>query len=273
LKENVFVLYLKAALLAVVEGITEFLPISSTGHMIVLDEFLKLSPDKQFSDAFMVIIQLPAILAVVVYFWKDLWPFKADRQETMARIGLWIKIVAAFIPAAIFGFLLDDFIEARLFNVPVVAAALFVGGIVLVALERRTPSNRMPTARDIAARTAIWIGCFQCLAMIPGTSRSAATIIGAMLLGTSRLAAAEFSFFLAIPTMMGATTLKLIKNGVAFTAEQWIAIAIGSIISFIVAYVVVAAFMNYIRRHDFKPFGYYRIALALVVLAVFYLLR
>ncbi len=266
-----FVILLKAAILGVVEGITEFLPISSTGHMILVDEFLRISPDKIFADAFMVMIQLPAVLAVVVYFWKDLWPFVSERTERDARIVFWIKIVAAFFPAAVLGALLDKTIEAKLFNPYTVAIALLVGGIVLIALEWRPRKGKIAAARDLTFATAIAVGFIQCLAMIPGTSRSAATIIGAMLLGASRVAAAEFSFFLAIPTMVGATGFKILKHGMHFTGAQWLAVFVGSVVSFIVAYAVVAVFMNYIRRHDFKPFGYYRIALAVLVLGYFLL--
>lgn len=266
-------IYLKAVILAVVEGFTEFLPISSTGHMILVDEFVKLSPDKAFVDAFLIMIQLPAIVAVVAYFWKDLWPLVKDADETKARIVLWIKIVIAFLPAAALGALLDNFIEAKLFNPVVVAIALLAGGVLLIALEYRRRQVVFATAREIAFGTAILIGFIQCLAMIPGTSRSAATIIGAMALGTSRVAAAEFSFFLAIPTMFGATAYKVMKTGLHFTAEQWLVVGVASVVSFAVAYAVVAVFMNYIRRRDFKPFGYYRIALAVVVLLYFALHR
>ena len=263
-------IYLKAGLLAIVEGITEFLPISSTGHMILLEEYLKLSADKVFVDSFMVMIQLPAILSVVVYFWKDLWPFVGDRTKTWSRISLWVRIGIAFLPAAVLGALLDDLIEKHLFNPVTVAVALVVGGILLIVLEYRRHPGVVATARDITLATAIGIGVIQCIAMIPGTSRSAATIIGAMLLGASRVAAAEFSFFLAIPTMFGAAAFKLLKNGLRFSGEQWAVIAVASVVSFLVAYAVVAAFMNYIRHRDLKPFGYYRIALGILVLAYFY---
>jgi len=266
------VIYLKAIILAVVEGVTEFLPISSTGHMILVDEFLKISPDASFSEAFMVMIQLPAILSVVVYFWKDLWPFVKDRDETQARIVLWAKIVIAFLPAAVLGVLLHHLLQ-KLFNPYTVAATLLAGGVILILLERTQRIGKIPTVREIGFQTALLIGFIQCIAMIPGTSRSAATIIGAMLLGASRVAAAEFSFFLAMPTMFGATAFEILKNGLHFTGEQWAVVAVGSVVSFAVAYAVVAAFMNYIRRHDFKPFGYYRIVLGVLVLGYFLFLR
>lgn len=261
--------FLKAVLLGVVEGITEFLPVSSTGHMILVDEWVKLSTDKAFVDSFLVVIQLPAICAVVLYFLKDLWPFVKERKETLARIGLWVRIVAAFFPAAVLGALLDKKIEAYLFNPVTVGIALLAGGVVLIALEWKPRTGTMATARDIPLGITIGIGFIQCLAMIPGTSRSAATIIGAMLLGASRLAAAEFSFFLAIPTMFGATAFKLLKHGLHFTGDQWMLIGIGSAASFFVAYAVIAVFMRYIRERRFTVFGVYRIALGILVLAYF----
>jgi len=260
---------LKAAGLGVVEGVTEFLPISSTGHMILVDEWIRLSSDKAFADAFMVVIQLPAIMAVVVYFFRDLWPFAGDRGETVSRMKFWARILIAFLPAAVIGALFDSAIEEKLFNPVTVAMALLIGGVVLIALEWRPRAGAIPTARDIPLAVAVGIGCIQCIAMIPGTSRSAATIIGAMLLGASRVAAAEFSFFLAIPTMFGATAYKLLKHGIGFTGEQWTLIAAGSLVSFLVAYAVIAAFMRYIRERSFIPFGIYRIALAVLVLAYF----
>jgi undecaprenyl-diphosphatase len=268
----VIYLFLKAVILGVVEGVTEFLPISSTGHMILVDEFLKLSSDKAFSEAFMVIIQLPAIFAVVLYFWKDLWPFVKDKDETLGRIVLWVKIIVAFLPAAFFGLLLHHSIE-KLFNPYTVATTLLIGGVILIFLERRRHVGQVPTARDIGFKMAFLIGLIQCIAMIPGTSRSAATIIGSMFLGASRIAAAEFSFFLAIPTMFGATAFEVLKNGLHFTGEQWAVLGVGSIVSFAVAYVVITGFMNYIRRHDFRPFGYYRIVLGILVFGYFLFIR
>lgn len=262
--------FLKAIFLGLVEGITEFLPVSSTGHMILVDEFMKLTSNKPFDDAFMVVIQLPAIFAVIVYFWKQLWPFGHDTDTRNATFLMWTRIVTAFLPAAVIGLLFHKQIEADLFNGLTVAIALLVGGIVLLIIERRDHRGAVATVGDIGFGMALWIGFFQCLAMIPGTSRSAATIIGAMVLGASRPAAAEFSFFLAIPTMLGATALTLWKMGAHFTANQWILTALGSVVSFVTAYAVVAAFMNYIRTRDFKPFGVYRIVLAVAVLGYFW---
>lgn len=257
--------YLKAVLLAVVEGITEFLPISSTGHMILLEDSLRLSQNEAFANAFMVLIQLPAVLAVVVYFWRDLWPVEQGHCSP-EKLTLWGKIIVAFLPAAVFGFAFDDLIEERLFNSTTVALALIVGGVALLLLERRRHRERFSSVHEITYAIAVLIGLFQCLAMIPGTSRSAATIIGAMVLGAGRAAAAEFSFFLAVPTMMGATAVKLVKEGVAFSPREWGLIAVGSLASFLVAYAVVALFMGFIRRRDFVPFGYYRVALGALVL-------
>jgi undecaprenyl-diphosphatase len=261
--------YLKAVLLAVVEGITEFLPISSTGHLKLLDEFVDLGHGPEFAHAFIVMIQLPAILSVVLYFWHDLWPFGGDAERRDRIIVQWFKIAVAFIPAAVLGPFLADAIEGVLSGVYVIAGALFVGGILLVVLERLQTKTKHETVGDIGFAVAFGIGVFQCLAMIPGTSRSAATIIGAMLLGCSRAAAAEFSFCLAIPTMLGATVFTLLKTGADFTGTQWGLLAVGSVVSFITAYAVVAFLMTYIRRHDFSAFGWYRIALAIVVIVYF----
>jgi undecaprenyl-diphosphatase len=262
---------LKAILIAVVEGITEFLPISSTGHMILVDDFLKLSQNKSFTTAFEVIIQLGAIVSVVVYFWKDLWPFSGTPERQKATWTLWMKVVVAVLPAVVLGLMFDDTIEEHLFNSKVVAISLLVYGIALIVLERfnaKKTSFKINSVSAIPFGLAIAIGCFQCLAMIPGTSRSAATIIGAMLLGLSRGAAAEFSFFLAIPTMAGATLLTIVKNGMSFSSFEWLVIGIGFVVAFLVAYAVIKFFMAFIRKHDFSVFGYYRIALALIVLIV-----
>lgn len=264
--------FLKAILLAVVEGFTEFLPISSTGHLILLDRLVQLSVDREFTDSFIVMIQLPAILSVVLYFWKDLWPFHRDDGERRARFGLWVKIVVAFLPAAVLGVLFDDFMESHLFNPAVVAGALLVGGIVLIALEQRHRAGPFSSARDIPVRTALFIGLIQCIAMVPGTSRSAATIIGAMLLGSSRVAAAEFSFFLAVPTMLGATVFTVAKRGLYFDAMEWAVLGVGSVASFLMALAVVAALMKFVQRHNFTVFGWYRIALAVIVVWYFFLL-
>ena len=258
--------YLKAVLLAIVEGATEFLPVSSTGHLIIVDAFVKLTGDPAFNSAFIVVIQLPAILAVVVYFWKDLWPFSHTGEQRTDIFRLWTKTIAAVVPAIVLGALFDDFLEAHLFAPVPVAIALIVGGIVLIVIERMHRKVVYENVPDIPLRTAVFIGVIQCLAMVPGTSRSAASIIGAMSLGAGRRAAAEFSFFLAIPTMFAATGYKMMEQGFGFTGEQWALLATGSIVSFAVAYAVIAAFMGYIRRRSLESFGYYRIGLGALIL-------
>lgn len=279
--------FLKVLILGIVEGITEFLPISSTGHLILVGEFLTLEP-KEFQNAFNVIIQLGAILSVVVLYFNTLNPL--DKKKLVKRVGkekadelsflerfkyldkktmrLIAKIIVGVIPAMVLGLLFDDLIDKYLFNKITVAIALIFYGIIIIIMERRnkTKSFKFETLDEISLKTAFFIGFFQCLAMVPGTSRSAATIIGAMILGCSRTASAEFSFFLAIPTMIGATLLKIIKVGLAFTSYQWILILIGSVVSFAVAYAVIVKFMGYIKKHDFKVFGIYRIILGAIVL-------
>lgn len=264
---------IKALILAFVEGFTEFLPVSSTGHLILVNNWIDFTGS--FSNSFSVIIQFGAILSVLLLYFNRLNPFSkkksaSKRQETL---NIWKKIIVGFLPAAVFGFLLDDFIDKYLFNPITVAIALFVWGIVIILLENRKKSPRFESVSDITYKSALLIGFVQCLAMIPGTSRSAATIIGAMLIGCSRTAAAEFSFFLAIPTMAGATTLKLLKSGISFTTHEWIVLAVGVVGSFIVALVVISFFMNYIKKKDFKIFAYYRILLSLLVFSYFMFLK
>ena len=259
----------KAIVISIVEGITEFIPISSTGHMILVEEFLHLSDNKTFTTAFEVIIQLGAIFSVVVFFWNDLWPFAGDKVKQKATWNLWFKVLAAVLPAAVLGFLFNDLIEEKLFNSKVVAITLIVYGIILIVLERFNAGKKEFKYNQVSSipySLAIVVGMFQCLAMVPGTSRSAATIIGAMLLGFSRAAAAEFSFFLAIPTMAGATLITIAKNGTSFSGVEWTTIGIGFLVAFLVAYAVIKLFMGFIRKHDFSVFGYYRIALGVVVL-------
>jgi undecaprenyl-diphosphatase len=258
--------FVNAFILAVVEGITEFLPISSTGHLILVESFLSLGNDKDFTETFIVIIQFPAILSVCLYFWRQLWPLR-DGKLDRDIVSLWMKVAVAFLPAAVLGLLLDDFIES-LFDNAVVAVTLILGGIVLIAIERREHEAKTDSIGALSYKQAIGIGLIQCLAMIPGTSRSGATIIGGLLLGASRSVAAEFSFFLAIPTMVGATSLKLMKNGLDFSGHQWALIALGSIVSFVVAYGVIAFLMAFIKKHSFSVFGIYRIILGIVVLVV-----
>ena len=260
---------INAVILGIIEGLTEFLPISSTGHLILLEDVFTLTGSIGFRQTFMITIQLPAILAVVLYFWKRLWPFQQER-EFSEIYTLWFKIGVAFLPAVVLGVLFSGLIETWLFGSLSVAIALIAGGIVILAIERARLKPKHGTVNDINLKTAFCIGLFQCLAMIPGTSRSAATIIGAMLLGANRQAAAEFSFFLAIPTMFGATTYKIVKTGLHLENREWFLILLGGLVSFITAYIVVAVFMNYIRRHSFTPFGYYRIVLGILILVLIF---
>lgn len=262
--------FIKAVILGIVEGVTEFLPISSTGHLILTNEFIRL--DKEFAKVFEVVIQLGAILSVIVYFWDRLFPFSSQKtiEQRQEVWTLWMKTIVGVIPAVIAGVLFADKIEELLFNSYVVASALIIGGIILLVIEKSNSKSRFDTVKSLTYKTAAGIGLIQCLAMIPGTSRSAATILGAMALGTSRAVAAEFSFFLAIPTMIGASGYTLLKYGLSFTAQQWIVLGIGFVVSFLVAWAVIAVFMNYIRRKDFKPFAYYRIVLGIIVFAYFF---
>jgi undecaprenyl-diphosphatase len=263
---------LSAVILGIVEGVTEFLPVSSTGHLILVNQFVDFS-DPAFSKMFDVVIQLGAILSVVIFFWKRLWPF-GSRKPLDAKLAVWqtwIKAVIAVLPALVIGALFGSKIQEKLYNPYVVAAALVSWGIVLVVIEKQKRTGSIDTISKLSYLTALWIGFIQCLAMIPGTSRSGVTIIGAMLLGTTRIIAAEFSFFLAIPTMVAATGYSLMKFGTRMHAHQAVILAVGFIVSFLVAYAVIAAFMKFIRNHNFIPFGIYRIILGAVVLAYFFL--
>lgn len=267
---------LKAVLFGIVEGITEWLPISSTGHMILLDQLVKLKVSEEFYEMFQVVIQLGAILAVVLLFFHKLNPF-SPKKSPKARNQtwqLWFKVIAAFIPSAVLGLLLDDWMDAHLYNYVVVAIALIVYGVAFLYLEdgngRIAP--RIKSVHAIDYKTALLIGAFQCLSLIPGTSRSGSTILGAILLGVGRSAGAEFSFFLAIPTMVGASGLKLVKflaSGVSVTGVEIGVLLIGCLVSFLVSFLVIKALMDYVRSHSFRVFGIYRIALGIVVLIYF----
>ena len=264
---------IKVFILSLVEGLTEFVPVSSTGHMIIVDQFLKLSDNKVFVDAFKIIIQLGAILSVVVYYWKKIFPFAKGntKQESMDIIAMWVKIVIAVIPAVILGLKFDDIIEEKFFNSLTVSIMLVFYGILLIWIEtRKKKEDKIKSIKEMTIPLALGVGLFQCLAMIPGTSRSAATIIGGVLLGLNRVLATEFSFFLAIPTMLGATLLKIVKIGNVLTMEEWFLIGLGFVLSFIFAYAVIKVFMNYIKKHDFKVFGYYRIILGIIMLLLFF---
>ncbi|MGL4970601.1 undecaprenyl-diphosphate phosphatase [Cetobacterium sp.] len=260
--------FLLVIILGIVEGMTEFVPVSSTGHMILVERFIN-SPlvSKEFMDNFLVIIQFGAILSVVAYFWKDLTPFVKTKEEFKEKMSLWSKIIVGVLPAGIIGLLADDYISKFFMdNTTVVASMLILYGIIFLLVERKQFNGSITSIKNMSYKLAFGIGFFQCLAMIPGTSRSGATIVGALLLGVSRAAAAEYSFFLAIPTMAGATLLKLLKNGFNFTSLEWQLLIVGSIVSFVVAYVVINWFMGYIKKRTFKVFGIYRIIIGILVL-------
>lgn len=261
--------FLLVIILGIVEGVTEFLPVSSTGHMILVEKFIN-SPyvTKTFMDNFLIIVQLGAILSVVIYFWNDIHPFVKSKEIFNQRINLWSKVIVGVIPAGVLGLLLDDYItKFFLGNTKIVATTLILYGIIFCFIEDKIKkSNAIDKIEKIPYKLALAIGFFQCLAMIPGTSRSGATIIGALILGLTKGVAAEYSFFLAIPTMLGATLLKVVKNGLAFTPLEWQLLGIGFFISFVVAYVVIKWFMGYIKTRTFKLFGVYRIILGILVL-------
>ena len=272
---------LKTVLLGIVEGITEWLPISSTGHMFLLDEFIKLNVSEEFKEMFMVVIQLGAILAVVWLYFNKLNPFSKKKTAEMRREtwSLWGKVLVGSIPAAIVGLLLDDWLDSMFYNYQTVAITLIIYGILFIVIERYNRS-RTPAIQTLSAlnyKTALLIGVFQMLALIPGTSRSGATIVGAILIGTSRSVAAEYTFFLAIPAMLGASGLKLLKyfleTGFGMTAQEIIILLLGMAVAFIVSVIAIKFLMRYIKKHDFTVFGYYRIALGLLVLGYFLLVR
>lgn len=267
-----FIEILKVIFLGIVEGITEWLPISSTGHMLLVDEFITLNMSEAFKEMFFVVIQLGAILAVVVMFWKKMFPFQF-KNKTLPIIkkdtfSLWFKVVIACIPGAIITILFDDYIEAHLHTPIVIAAALVFYGIAFIAIEIWN-KKRFPTTsklEDITYQTAFLIGLFQVLSIIPGTSRSGATIVGALLIGVSRVAAAEFTFFLAVPVMFGLSAIKIMKFGISFTSTELLILVIGVVVAFAVSILVIKFLMEYIKKHDFKVFGWYRIALGIAVL-------
>lgn len=266
---------LKAILFGIVEGITEWLPVSSTGHMIILDELIKLDCTPEFLEMFLVVIQLGAILAVVILFWNKIFPLQFRDKEKpvieMDKIVLWLKIIVACIPAAIVGILFDDVFEALFYHASSVALALIAFGVAFIVVERRNKgkSAKVRKLDDITFQTAFIIGIFQLIAAIfPGTSRSGATIVGALLIGVSRSVAAEFTFFLAIPVMFGASLLKLVKFGLSFTTLEAGVLIIGMLVSFFVSIFVIKFLMDYIKKHDFQVFGWYRIVLGILVLAL-----
>lgn len=272
---------LKVVFLGIVEGVTEWLPISSTGHMLLVDEFIQLNASESFKEMFFFVIQLGAILAVVVLFWGKMWPFKKkDTDDGVNGAGsilrkdvwsLWFKVVVACIPGAVVTIAFDDYIEAHLHTPLVIAMTLIIYGIAFIFIERWN-KNRIPnieTLTDITYRTAFLIGLFQVLSIIPGTSRSGATIVGALLIGVSRVAAAEFTFFLAVPVMFGMSALKMVKMGFAMTGAEAVILILGMAVAFIVSLIVIKFLMGYIKKHDFQIFGWYRIVLGILVLLYF----
>lgn len=260
---------IKAIMFGIVQGITEWLPISSTGHLILLQDLLKLSLSEDFQNIFLVIIQLGSIMAVVVIFFQKLNPFDKGLKLKKDIVNLWMKIIVATIPAVIVGFLFDDLIDSVLYNSVVVAIVLILYGILFIVIENKNRKPKIENMNELDYKTAFKIGLFQMLALVPGTSRSGATIIGAILLGTSRYTASEFSFFLAIPAMFGASGLKLMKHGLTFSFEEWTILLVGSVVAFLVSLYVIKYLLAYIRKHDFKIFGYYRIALGIIILLCF----
>ncbi|NLY77388.1 MAG: undecaprenyl-diphosphate phosphatase [Tissierellia bacterium] len=270
-----FIQIIKAILLGIIEGITEWLPISSTGHMILVDQFLQLNMSEEFKEVFFVVVQLGAILAVVLLYFNKLNPFSPRKTLRQKREtwDIWFKVVIATIPAGIIGFLFDDILDELFYNYQTVSIMLIVYGILFIIVENRN-RNRVPVVsnfKQLTYKTAFIVGLYQVLALIPGTSRSGATILGAMLVGTSRSIAAEFTFFLAIPVMFGASLLKLVKFGLNFTGFELLVLLVGTFISFIVSIIAIKFLLRYIKRNDFKAFGYYRIVLGIVVLLYFLL--
>lgn len=270
-----FLELLKAVIFGIIQGITEWLPISSTGHMILANEFIKLKVSDDFFSMFEVVIQFGSILAVLVLFLYKLNPFspRKSRKEKSDTISLWTKVIIAVIPAGIIGVLFDDKLDELFYNPPTVAITLILYGILFIILENRHKRPRIRSFEQLDYKTALLIGVFQILALIPGTSRSGSTILGAVFLGTSRYIAAEFSFFLAIPVMFGASALKLLKFflkvGFGFSALEFSILITGMIVAFIVSIFAIKFLMDYIKKHDFKVFGYYRIILGIIVLLYF----
>lgn len=264
---------IKAFFLGIIEGITEWLPISSTGHMLLFDEFVKMDISSEFKEMFFVVIQLAAILAVILIFFKKMWPFSYQNKKLEIKkdtFNLWFKVVLACIPGAIVTIMFDDYVEAHFQTPVVIACALIFYGIAFLFVETWNKNRKQKafTLEQITYKDALLIGLFQVLSIIPGTSRSGATILGALLLGISRTASAEFTFFLAVPVMLGLSALKILKFGLIFTSTELMILLVGSLTAFVVSLLVVKFLMNYIKKHDFKIFGYYRILLGIIVLIV-----
>lgn len=273
-----FLEILKAVLFGIVQGITEWLPISSTGHMILLNEFVKLQVSEEFWQVFLVVIQFGSILAVVLLFWEKIFPFRFREKPVVQKdiFILWFKVLVACVPAAIVGLLFDDVLDELFYNPMTVAIALIVFGIAFIVVEtgNKRKKTRIKSLSQITYQTAAVIGLFQLIAAVfPGTSRSGATIVGALLIGVSRTAAAEFTFILAVPVMFGASLLKIVKFGFAFTGPELVILLIGMVVAFIVSIIVIKFLMGYIRKHDFKVFGWYRIILGLLVIGYFWIIK
>lgn len=278
---------IKAIVLGIIEGITEWLPISSTGHLILADEFIKLGVSEEFKEMFDVVIQLGAIFAVILLFWNKLWPFTTRKESSgVMPLGslfglkknsasIWIKVIIACVPSILIGLPFEDKIDELFFNPTVVAIALVVYGIAFILIEHfnKNKAYAVNSMQTLSYKTAFFIGCFQVLSMIPGTSRSGSTILGAMLIGASRTVAAEFSFYLAVPTMFGASLLKLLKFGFHFTSIEMVVLAAGMVTAFVISVIAIKFLLGFIRKKSFAAFGYYRIALGALVLLYFYLVK
>lgn len=265
---------LKAIILGIVEGITEWLPISSTGHMILVEEFIRLDTTAQFKEMFFVVIQLGAILAVVALYFHKLNPFspKKSSQEKKDTMAIWFKVIVGILPAGVLGLLFDDWLNEHFYNYLVVAIMLIVYGVLFIFIENRNKDKKatITSFSELSYKAALMIGLFQCLALIPGTSRSGATILGAIIIGTSRFVAAEYSFFLSIPIMFGASALKLVKFGFDFTSMELTLLLTGMVVAFFVSIIAIKFLMKYIQNNDFKAFGWYRIVLGILVIGYFF---
>lgn len=278
---------IKSIILGIIEGITEWLPISSTGHLIIADEFIKLGTSDAFKEMFNVVIQLGAILAVVVIYFKKMWPFTLNKElgysyRTKGKgyikkdvMDMWLKVIVAILPAAVIGIPLDDIFETHFHNYIVVALALIIYGILFIVIEKRNKNTtpKVGCIADITYKTALYIGLFQALSLIPGTSRSGSTILGAIIIGVSRVAAAEFSFYMAVPVMFGASLIKLLKFGLSFTGTELLILLVGMAAAFIVSVIAIKFLMSYIKKRDFTAFGYYRIVLGIIIVVYFLLAK
>ena len=265
---NVIIELIKALILGIIQGITEWLPVSSTGHLILAEAFWPFELSEAFTELFIVFIQVGSVLAVILLFFKTLYPFSGSLAHRHNSIVLWLKIVVASVPAAILGILFDDVVDAVLYRPWIIAVALIVYGIAFIVIERMALPVKTTRLQDITFKQAFGIGSFQVLSLVPGTSRSGSTILGALIMGLGRPVAAEFSFMMAIPVLLGAGGIKLIKSGMAFSGIEWVALAVGFITAFLVSLVVMRALMAYVKKHQFTPFAYYRIGLGLVILVL-----